>query len=289
MASTKGIVLAGGHGTRLYPTTKIISKQLLPIYNKPMIYYPISTLIMIGIRNILIITTPNDYELFKRLLDDGSRYGCHFQYIIQDEPRGIAHGLILAEKFIGNDRVALILGDNFFYGIEFDDEFHRYFELDGACVFARQVSNPNDYGIIEFDHTKTPISIEEKPTIPKSNYAITGLYFYDQHAVTYAKQLSASQRGELEITDLNRIYLNQRKLRVLTLNDNVVWFDLGTFQSMFDASKFVQTKETSESEIIGSIEYAALKMKFINHKQYEQLCVSYCSTPYGKMLLGAVH
>ncbi|UJR07427.1 hypothetical protein I4U23_011713 [Adineta vaga] len=253
----KGIILAGGLGTRLYPLTKVFSKHLLPIYNKPMIYYPLSVLMMIGIREILIITTKEDYYLFEKLLENGNQFGCHFQYQIQNQPNGIAQAFILAEEFLQNDKVALILGDNLFYHEHLSQQLQAFMNVDGACIFAYEVTDPYRYGIIELDENNQPISIEEKPCKPKSNKAITGLYFYDNDVIQIAKTLRPSDRGEYEITDINRIYFEKKKLHVHLLNKETIWFDMGTFESLNDASVFIRSIENEKQIKIGSIEQLA--------------------------------
>ncbi|CAF1375770.1 unnamed protein product, partial [Rotaria magnacalcarata] len=233
----KGIIVAGGLGTRLYPLTKVISKHLLPIYDKPMIYYPLSILMMADIKQILIITAPTDHGQYKRLLGNGTQLGCDFQYAVQNQSNGIAQAFIIGENFIGDDKVALILGDNFFYGIDLTSELQALTNMDGAYIFAYEVADPDRYGIVELDQNDKPISIEEKPNNPKSNYAITGLYFFDKDVITIAKNIQPSHRGEYEITDINKVYFQRNKLQVKKLDKTIIWFDMGTFQSLNDASQ----------------------------------------------------
>jgi len=280
----KGIILAGGSGTRLYPITKAISKQLMPIYDKPMIYYPLSILMMAGIREVLIITTPGDNSQFKRLLNDGSQLGCHFEYAVQEIPNGLAQAFVIGAKFIGIDRVALILGDNIFYGSGLGRQLKTLNSIEGGYVFAYKVSDPERYGVVEFDADMKAISIEEKPEQPKSNFAVPGLYFYDNDVVEIAKNLKPSARGEFEITDVNKEYLKRKKLNVAILDRGTAWLDTGTFDSLSDASEFVRVIEKRQDTKIGCIEEVAFRMGYINEKELLDIALQFDKSGYGVYL-----
>lgn len=281
----KGIVLAGGSGTRLHPLTLAVSKQLMPIYDKPMIYYPISTLIWAGIKDILIISTPVDLPLFKRLLGDGKAYGCNFHYEVQEHPNGLAEAFIIGEDFIGKDKVALILGDNIFYGTGLAELLQKNNNPDGGIIYAYHVQDPERYGVVEFDKIGQVISIEEKPQKPKSNFAVPGIYFYDNSVVEVAKNIKPSSRGELEITDINKVYLRQKRLNVSVLDKGTAWLDTGTFKSLMQASQFVQVIEDRQGLKIGSIEEAAYRMGFIDSVQLKKIALTLTKSGYGKYLL----
>lgn len=285
----KGIILAGGSGTRLHPLTLSVSKQLMPIYDKPMIYYPLSTLMYAGINEILIISTPKDLPLFKDLLGDGEKYGCRFEYATQETPKGLAEAFIIGEKFIGKDKVALILGDNVFYGTGLSKLLQSNNDPEGGIIYAYRVQDPERYGVVEFDKNGQVISIEEKPKQPKSNYAVPGIYFYDNNVVNIAKNMKPSQRGELEITDVNKAYLEQGKLSVSILDRGTAWLDTGTFQSLMQASQFVEVIEERQGLKIGSIEVAAFEMKFIDKTQFKALAKPLLKSGYGKNLLGLLN
>ena len=280
----KGIILAGGSGTRLWPITKAISKQLMPIYDKPMIYYPLTTLMQAGIRDILIITTPDDQAGFQRLLGDGSQWGITLEYAVQPSPDGLAQAFIIGEEFIGDDKVALVLGDNIFYGERLDESLQECTNPDGGTVFAYKVSDPERYGVVEFDEQNQAISIEEKPVEPKSHFAVVGLYFYDNDVVEIAKNVEPSDRGELEITAINAEYLRRGKLQVQTLDNGDVWLDTGTIDSLTDASDFVRVIQKRTGRIIGSPEKIAFKNSWINQDQLNKLSEPLKKSGYGKYL-----
>jgi len=281
----KGIILAGGSGTRLYPLTLAVSKQMMPVYDKPMIYYPLSVLMMAGISEILIISTPEDLPNFKRLLGDGNNLGCKFSYAEQAVPNGLAQAFVIGEKFIGSDKVALILGDNIFYGSGLQKLLQENNNPEGGIVFAYHVSDPQRYGVVEFDGKLQAVSIEEKPENPKSNYAVPGLYFYDNSVIEVAKNIKPSKRGEYEITDVNRIYLEQKKLKVAILTRGTAWLDTGTFSSLLQASQFVQVIEDRQDLKIGCIEEVAYRMGFINADQLRTLAEKLIKSGYGEYLL----
>lgn len=284
----KGIILAGGSGTRLHPLTLAVSKQLMPIYDKPMIYYPLSTLMWSGIREILIISTPHDLPLFQQLLGDGKNLGCRFEYAVQEHPNGLAEAFIIGKDFIGEDKVALVLGDNIFYGTGLSDLLLANNNPDGGIIYAYHVHDPERYGVVDFDENGKVLSIEEKPEVPKSNYAVPGIYFYDNDVVEIAKNIKPSHRGELEITDINKEYLNRGKLKVSILDRGTAWLDTGTFQSLMQAGQFVQVIEERQGLKIGAIEEAAYKMGFIDASQLSKLAQPLLKSGYGKHLLSII-
>ncbi len=280
----KGIILAGGSGTRLYPITKGISKQIMPVYDKPMIYYPLSVLMLAGIREILIVTTPEDSPQFQKLLGDGKEFGCSLSYSVQPEPNGLAQAFVIGEEFVGQDKVALILGDNIFYGSGFSKLVQSFNNVEGAAVFAYEVSDPERYGVVEFDDSFKAVSIEEKPANPKSHYAVPGLYFYDNTVVEIAKNIKLSARGEYEITDVNRVYLENGKLKVGVMDRGTAWLDTGTFDSLSDASEFVRVIEKRQGQKIGCIEEVGYRMGFLTHEELMNVAEKYIKSGYGQYL-----
>lgn len=286
----KGIILAGGSGTRLYPITKSISKQILPVYDKPMIYYPLSVLMLCGIRDILIISTPRDLPLYKELLNDGSQLGIKLEYVEQEKPKGIAEAFILGEQFIGSDTVALILGDNIFYGEKLEEKLNRAVNsLDGATIFGYCVDNPKQFGVVEFDSEHNVVTLEEKPMFPKSNYAIPGLYFYNNQVVNISKQIKPSLRGELEITSINNEYLENTNLKVELLDDEIIWFDSGTCDSLLDASNLIKKIQESLDKYVGCIEEIAYNKGYIDEQDILKFAQSYKNTKYSEYLLKLIN
>lgn len=284
----KGIILAGGSGSRLHPLTLVVSKQLMPVFDKPMIYYPLSTLLISGIKDILIISTPRDLPGFERLLGDGKNLGCNFNYAVQAEPKGLAQAFAIGADFIGNDKVSLILGDNIFYGAGLGNTLRANSDPDGGVIYAYHVSDPERYGVVEFDDDFKAISIEEKPTEPKSNYAVPGLYYYDNDVVDIARNIKPSRRGELEITDVNKEYLRRGKLQVAVMNRGTAWLDTGTFASLMQAGQYVQVIEERQGQKIGCIEEIAYRMGYINAEQLEKLAEPLVKSGYGEYLMNLV-
>ena len=285
----KGIILAGGSGTRLHPLTLAVSKQLMPVYDKPMIYYPLSTLMMSGIHDILIISTPHDMPLFQKLLGDGQQLGCNFSYAVQPQPEGLAQAFTIGSDFIGQDKVALVLGDNIFYGSELDKQLQNNNNPDGGIVYAYHVHDPQRYGVVEFNQEQKVTSIEEKPQKPKSNYAIPGLYFYDNKVIDIARELQPSARGEYEITDVNKAYLSEGKLQVSILSRGTAWLDTGTFDSLMQAGTFVQLIEQRQGQKIGCIEEVAFRMQYIQEEQLEKLAQQQMKSGYGEYLMSLIN
>jgi glucose-1-phosphate thymidylyltransferase len=280
----KGIILAGGTGSRLYPITRGVCKQLMPIYDKPMVYYPLSTLMAAGIREILLVTTPGDLDQFQRLLGDGSKLGCSFEYAVQATPRGLADAFIVGADFIGRDKVCLVLGDNIFYGVGLGEQLKRYTDPDGGVIFSYHVSDPERYGVVEFDNRRRVVSIEEKPSAPKSNYAVTGIYFYDHDVVDIARETKPSERGELEITAVNQEYLERGKLNVHLLDRGTAWLDTGTFNSLMQAAQFVQVIEERQGLKIGCIEEVAWRENYITDEELRALAEPLANSGYGAYL-----